>query len=91
MTERGYDLRRVCRRSALTGTAVALGAAAAAAVIPHAGAQQKISQALAKYQDGQKGDDHCAACDNFQSPNACKFVEGKISPQGWCQLFTPRS
>ncbi len=27
----------------------------------------------------------CAVCVNFQPPSACKFVDGIISPNGWCQ------
>jgi hypothetical protein len=54
-------------------------------------AQQKISQADAKYQATPKGDQRCDACVNFQPPNACKFVQGDISPSGWCQLFAKKS
>ncbi len=50
-------------------------------------AQQKASQALAKCQGMPKGDGHCEVCNNFQPPNACKFVQGEISPNGWRQLF----
>ncbi len=91
MTERGRDRRLVSRRTALTGTALALGAAAAAAVVRQAAAQEKISQALATYQNMPKGDDHCGVCNNFQPPNTCKFVQGEINPNGWCQLFSPKT
>jgi hypothetical protein len=90
MTESGNDRQRMSRRAALTGTALALGAATAATVVRQAAAQQKITQAVASYQGAPKGKDHCAVCDNFQPPNACKFVQGEISPQGWCQLFSPK-
>jgi len=33
----------------------------------------------------------CDGCVNFQPPNACKFVEGNISPSGWCQLFAAKT
>jgi hypothetical protein len=69
------------------GAHQSLGAATAAAVVSRAVAQQKISQADAKYQTTPKGDQSCDGCANFQPPNACKFVEGDISPNGWCQLF----
>jgi hypothetical protein len=90
MTERGKDGRLVSRRAAMTGTAFALGAVTAAAVVRPAAAQATISQAVAKYQSTPNGKDHCELCANFVAPNACKFVQGKISPTGWCQLFTPR-
>jgi hypothetical protein len=88
MTECGNDHRRISRRAALTGTAFALGAAAVGTVVRPAAAQEKISPALANYQDTPKGDDHCEVCNNFQAPNGCKFVQGAISPKGWCQLFS---
>jgi hypothetical protein len=81
------DCRRISRRLVLTSAALSLGAATAAAVVSRAVAQQKISQADAKYQTTSKGDQRCDGCANFQPPNACKFVEGDISPNGWCQLF----
>jgi hypothetical protein len=84
------DCRRISRRAMLTGAALSLGAATAAAVVSPASAQRKLSQADAKYQTTPKGDQHCDGCVNFQPPNACKFVEGDISPNGWCQLFAAK-
>ena len=85
------DCQRISRRVVFTGTALALGAAAAATVVSEATAQEKISQADAKYQGTPKGDQHCDGCVNFQPPNACKFVQGDISPSGWCQLFAAKT
>jgi len=86
------DCQRISRRLVLTtGAALSLGAAAAAAVVSQAAAQQKISQADAKYQTTPKGDQRCDGCVNFQPPNACKFVDGNISPGGWCQLFAAKT
>jgi hypothetical protein len=50
-------------------------------------AQQKVSKELAKYQDSPKDDQKCSDCSFFEKPNACKAVEGDISPEGWCQLW----
>jgi hypothetical protein len=85
------DGERVSRRVVLTGTALALGAAGAIAAISQAAAQQKLSPADAKYQASPKGDQHCEVCYNFQAPKACKFVQGDISPSGWCQLFAAKT
>ena len=85
------DCQRISRRVALAGTALALGAGTIAAAVSQAVAQQKISQADATYQATPKGDRQCDRCINFQSPNACKFVQGDISPNGWCQLFAAKS
>jgi hypothetical protein len=90
MTKHGKERLRISRRAALTtGTMFALSGTTAATLVRQAAAQQKISQAIAKYQDTPSGNAHCAVCGNFQSPNACKFVQGDISPKGWCQLFSP--
>ena len=91
MTNGRNDCRRISRRAMLTGTALALGAAAAATAVSQAAAQEKLSQADAKYQGTPKGEQHCDGCVNFQPPNACKFVQGDISPSGWCQLFAPKT
>ena len=85
------DCQRFSRRVVLTGAALALGAAAAATAVSQSAAQQKISQANAKYQSTPKGDQRCDVCVNFQPPNACKFVEGDISPSGWCELFAKKT
>jgi hypothetical protein len=73
----------------LTGAALALGATAT--VVSQTAAQVKISPATANYQGTPKGDQRCEGCANFQPPNACKFVEGHISPNGWCQLFVKKT
>jgi hypothetical protein len=91
MNNDGNDYIRISRRMALSGAAFALGSAAIAAAVSQAAAQQKISQADANYQGTPKGNLHCDGCVNFQPPNACKFVQGDISPNGWCQLFAPKS
>ena len=83
------DRQRISRRVVLTGTALALGATAT--VVSQTAAQVKITRATANYQDTPKGDQRCAGCANFQPPNACKFVEGHISPNGWCQLFVKKT
>jgi hypothetical protein len=85
------DCRRISRRVVLASAAFSLGAATAATVVSQTAAQQKLSQADAKYQTTPKGDQRCDGCVNFQPPNACKFVQGDISPNGWCQLFAAKS
>ena len=51
----------------------------------------KVSKAQAKYQDKPKGNQNCAQCMHFvAADNSCKVVEGKISPQGWCQLWAAK-
>jgi hypothetical protein len=71
----------------------ALGAAGAAAVLcappKPAAAAPKISKKAVAYQDQPEGDKRCDKCVQFQPPDACKLVEGTISPQGSCRIFVP--
>ena len=53
------DCQRISRRMVLSGTAVALGLAAATAAVSQSMSQVKISQATANYQNTPKGDQRC--------------------------------
>ena len=79
------------RRVVVTGTVLALGAAATATVVLPAEVQEKMTQADAKYPGTPKRDQRCDGCMLFQPPNACKVVEGEISPSGWCELFVKKT
>ena len=83
------DAETISRRALLGGAASAVGAAAAGAS-RRAAAQQKVSQMDAKYQDQPKGQQRCEICLQFQPPNACRIVEGPISPKGRCQYFAAK-
>jgi hypothetical protein len=87
----GDNGSRISRRVMLTTAVLSLGAATAATVVLQAAAQTKLSHADAKYQTTPSGDHRCEGCANFQPPNGCKFVQGDISPNGWCQLFAAKS
>ena len=91
MNSNRNDCQRISRRVVLTGAALALGAPAAAAAISQAAAQEKMSQADAKYQGTPKGDQRCDGCMLFEPPGTCKIVQGEISPSGWCQLFVKKT
>jgi hypothetical protein len=39
------------------------------------------------YRSSPKGDQNCANCKLFVSPNACKSVSGEISANGWCRIW----
>lgn len=51
----------------------------------------KMTKAVVEYQNSPKGDQQCSNCGQFEPPNACKFVEGDISPTAWCKVWTPKS
>jgi hypothetical protein len=82
---------RLSRRVVLRHTVLALGVAVPGVVATRAAAQQKISQSAAQYQPQPKGQQRCDNCVNFQAPNACKFVQGDISPSGWCALYAAKT
>lgn len=85
--------RVVSRRKVLqSATLIAGSAAVAAAAIVPAGAQTgKMSQQAAAYQNGPKNGQKCLDCSFFVQPQACKLVEGTISPVGWCKFFAKKA
>ena len=80
----------ISRRAVLRtiGCATACGAAAARAQDYHPQAQTLISQAAAHYQAQPHDDQSCGSCPYFITPNKCVSVEGDISPNGWCNMYT---
>jgi hypothetical protein len=54
-------------------------------------AQAKAAQNAVAYQDKPKGTQRCDACTLFQPPKSCKVVDGDVSPQGWCSLFSAKA
>lgn len=83
--------RAVSRRTILlrgvvytTGAATLVGRASTARA-------DKMTKAVVEYQNSPKGDQQCSNCGQFEPPNACKFVEGDISPTAWCKVWTPKS
>ena len=85
--EPGKGSVRVSRRSLLRGTAAA--ASLLCAKVELAEAQPKISKVAVNYQDHPDGEKRCDKCIQFQPPDACKLVDGAISAQGSCRIFTP--
>jgi hypothetical protein len=82
---RAFEL--LSRRSLLRGAAATAGIFGATSNL--AEAQPKISKVAVNYQDHPDGDKRCDKCAQFQPPDACKMVEGTISPQGSCRIFVP--
>lgn len=62
---------------------------AASLCVSRAGAQTaKISQTQAGYRPRPIDRQSCGVCVHFLSPASCGLVDGDISPQGWCSLFS---
>ena len=79
------------RRSVLQLAVGAAGTATFLSISPNTAiAAPKISKAAVAYQDQPNGDKRCDKCAQFQAPDACKVVEGPISPQGSCRIFMLR-
>jgi High potential iron-sulfur protein len=80
------------RRLMLHRVMTAAGAVAMAGVTANrAVAQAKNSQQTVAYQDKPQGSQRCDNCSLFEPPAACKTVEGKISPQGWCKIYAAKA
>jgi hypothetical protein len=54
-------------------------------------AQTKLTHETAKYQDTPKNGQKCSTCIQFVTPASCKIVADPISPEGWCQLYGPKT
>jgi len=50
--------------------------------------QKKLTQTAARYQDRPKENESCASCPYFVLPGSCVLVEGEISANGWCPMYT---
>ncbi len=50
----------------------------------------KISKASVAYKDSPNGSHSCDNCRLFEPPKACKLVEGAVSPQGWCRMWSAK-
>jgi hypothetical protein len=80
----------LCRRALRQYAIGAAGGLAISYASPTpAEAAPKISKNAVAYQDHPDGDKQCEKCVQFQPPDACKMVEGPISPQGSCRIFVP--
>lgn len=79
------------RRTLLSGAAFAASAAAVGLMPLRARAQQKVSQSAAQYQASPKNGQQCSTCSHFQAPSSCQVVDGSISPNGWCALYSKKS
>ena len=74
------------RRRFLRSTAAVFGGAGLATLTAKEAAA-KIKPSLVAYQDTPKEGHDCKGCKLFEPPNACKSVDGVISPNGWCKLW----
>jgi len=76
----------VSRRRFLHSGVALVGGVGLAAIVSEPAAA-KIKPSLVGYQTTPKGNQRCDNCKLFLPPNACKSVDGIISPAGWCKLW----
>jgi len=70
---------------------IAAAAAGPALALMSATAEAKMAPTAVKYQDTPKDGKQCDACNFFVAPDACKMVDGKIAPTGWCALWVKKA
>ncbi len=78
--------KSVSRRTVL----IAAACAAPALALTSGEAQAKMAQAAVHYQPDPKDGHQCDGCTFFIAPNACKMVDGTISPTAWCALWAAK-
>ncbi len=66
------------------------GATLLAAMTAPQSASAKVGPADVGYQPTPKGQAKCTNCTQWQDPDACKVVSGKISPNGWCSIYVKK-
>lgn len=78
------------------GAIAAVGLAVAGVALSAESAAAKMSQQGAMYQPKPHANQKCSGCARFKpgatatADGSCAIVDGKISPNGWCVMFTPK-
>src|SRR5215475_7917399 len=80
--------RAFIKTMGVAAAAASCGAASAKAQDYKPQEQKKLTQAAARYQDRPKDTENCAGCPYFVLPGSCVLVEGEISANGWCPMYT---
>jgi High potential iron-sulfur protein len=91
MTNGIRKLSLLTRRTLLQTGGRALAALSILGLAARKSIAAKVSKAAAGYQDSPKGDQRCANCRQFIPPNACRQIDGNISPNGWCRIWAKAS
>lgn len=83
--------RHALRKFSLIVGGAALATASARFNPASADSPAKMAQKDVVYQPTPHQGQACASCNNFESPAACKVVEGRINAAGWCQLYVKKT
>jgi hypothetical protein len=76
------------RRSLFEAAISVVGATAILFTAAYSARAAKMSRPSVSYQPSAKNGSKCSTCSLFQAPNACQSVEGPISPNGWCSIYS---
>lgn len=86
------DQKPTSRRSALkTGLAIVAGTGLAGIATRARAQSAKADPSTVAYQTKPSNGQQCSGCVQFVAPGSCKIVSGSISPNGWCELYSPKS
>ncbi len=81
--------QRLDRRAVLNGAAGLVAfAGVAAGGLQSAKAADKAAQADVDYQDTPNNGVNCAGCQFYDGDGGCEVVEGEISADGWCAIWS---
>jgi hypothetical protein len=81
------DKSRASRR----GFLIAMAGAAPLVALGSVSAEAKMAQAGVGYQTEPKDGKQCSQCNFYIEPNACKVVDGEITPTGYCRLWNKKA
>ena len=89
MSENPSPSRRAALRRIGAAAVGACGLASAArAQTYHPQEQHRLTQAAAHYQPDPRNNESCGSCPYFIAPKGCVTVEGEVSVNGWCPMYT---
>jgi hypothetical protein len=95
--------QKISRRTWLKGMAVFSAAAGIPMMLASTAAEAKVSRAAVHYRDHPNGMQMCHMCKFYTTlggrsagmgcmgmmgAGACQLVQGRISPMGWCDLYS---
>lgn len=75
-------------RRTLLRSAAAIGAAPILLAAAGPSDAAKVSKASVQYRNSPHGSEKCANCALFVRPSSCKTVAGRVSPHGWCMIWS---
>jgi hypothetical protein len=88
MTNETEASSQTSRRSLLQAAAGTVGALSLLGLSTRSAQAAKVAKTAVAYQETPKGTQSCANCRLFIPPDACQQVEGVISPNAWCRIWS---